>query len=643
MANFRKEAIYETQSKPGVSFRDEAIYEKPLQLGLIDTAKDVYKSAEQGLMKVPSNILGFGNDIANLAHTGGTYVGEKLIQKFADPEYKAEYDQPFPYGSQFFEEKINSLTDSKPYQPKTGFGRQAETTANVVGTVLAGPGRTAKTIGDAAMASVGLQQAKEYAPDSPTTQLAAAILTPIIARKGVDLAQTGLEKLRTALRNPNATQIMQEAQAIGVQPTAGMVGGNFVKGTEDLARKGTTSSLAVTPAIERTRGQIEGNVAKLTQGMGAEPDIVRAGESSIASLRRAAQEQRIPVNKLYEKVDEVFPPNKLTATPNTIKTMEDAIAAYGTEREAKRQLGQKFYDDLVALKTEGASPRFLRDIRQENRNIQYNPATPQAEKRAANIMAKSVTDDLKQGAKNISDEALASFEAADAANAAYRARFNPFKGWLENDPEKAKTVESFVNKFVNSTKENKVGDTRFLIRARNALPEKDFDKLTGFVFNKLGEGREGFDPATFFTNYNKMSNSAKKILTRGDQGHLSALEHIAKVSKEFAGNAISKNPSGTAGQAATGLQIAGAATTSGAAILQGKPLTALLSAIATLGLPYAGGKLLESKVFVNWLAKAPKDPKQLTSYIETLNNVAKASPAIANEIMEYKNKLKTEN
>jgi hypothetical protein len=178
------------------------------------------------------------------------------------------------------------------------------------------------------------------------------------------------------------------------------------------------------------------------------------------------------------------------------------------------------------------------------------------------------------------------------------------------------------------------GDPIRLARTLRSMPQDEANTVRATILSKMGQASEGrqddmgeiFSPAEFVTNWNKMSDRAKGILFQGE--HRKALDDIAKV---YAGMKASSRYANTS---KTGIALGATGTMSAAA---DGLLTGGMAIIAQFG----AGKLLGSPRFARWLASYAKKPNPVAalSHINGLAKVARAEPALANEIFGLQQRL----
>jgi hypothetical protein len=179
------------------------------------------------------------------------------------------------------------------------------------------------------------------------------------------------------------------------------------------------------------------------------------------------------------------------------------------------------------------------------------------------------------------------------------------------------------------------GDFAKLSQAIRSLPDEEANAARGTVITMLGRANDGaqnsigtqFSPITFATQWNKMSPRAKAVLFQGE--HRAALDDIAGVATGMKRADRYNNNSNT------GVMVGGAATAG--TFLANMPL-AVASVLGQVG----AGAVLGSTRVAKWLAALTRKPneKAALAHIARLDNVAKAEPVIANEVLQLQTRLR---
>lgn len=318
---------------------------------------DVGKSVASGLSQIPAQILGSGNDLANLAVNAGQYVGGKLVQGYGqlsgDEEaknYQTQYSQPFPFGT----ENIKNFAESQgvpvsyDYNPQTQLGDYAKTGSNFVGSTIASKGKNLLSTSPATLANdakqalasaVSFETAKQIAPDNAVVQGIAAIAPSVIG---------GASK---------PSQFLREKTAIPVSGTAQ----NIVKGVGNL-KSGIQS---------RTPEQLRESLQKTKDISTAAYDSVKASKTTInpnasnkirRTIAAALRDKGILNEKLHANtlsvVRDMRDRLRDTKNPVTVEELDQfrrllsgsasqTAAQRATEDAAKSMVALNAFDDAI--------------------------------------------------------------------------------------------------------------------------------------------------------------------------------------------------------------------------------------------------------------------------------------------------------
>lgn len=180
----------------------------------------------------------------------------------------------------------------------------------------------------------------------------------------------------------------------------------------------------------------------------------------------------------------------------------------------------------------------------------------------------------------------------------------------------------------------KGGDALKLGQAMRSMPPDEAATVRATIIDRLGRANpsaqdpngELFSPETFLTQWNKMSPRAKAVLFH-DPKLRAGLDDLAKVAHGVRQSNRYANVSQTGG--AVNL----------IALLASGPAGFKLGAAQ-----YAGGKLLASPKFVEWLMRTPqvREPmvrRAMQRHIGQLSGLAAKEPAIRNEVLAMQQRL----
>jgi hypothetical protein len=207
----------------------------------------------------------------------------------------------------------------------------------------------------------------------------------------------------------------------------------------------------------------------------------------------------------------------------------------------------------------------------------------------------------------------------------------------------------------------KDGMGRLQLLMRNFRPEER-DTLAASVWQQLGNAKAGmkegvdvgadsyeFSANTFLTNWNNLSDSAKRVLFSGERYRniIPSINDLVKVTTgaREAGKAVNTSNTGGAQMVTSALLGAGGLVGGGVGGDMTQALVGGLSALSGLVLTSnTAAKLLESPRFIRWVSDTSKlvsnNPNTLTTQIAKLSPIATAEPGMSDAIEAYYKQIK---
>lgn len=241
-----------------------------------------------------------------------------------------------------------------------------------------------------------------------------------------------------------------------------------------------------------------------------------------------------------------------------------------------------------------------------------------------NRRAGQVLDALSEDiASQLSPEAAAAFRNADRAYA-----------------ERLKTIDDVMTQIVGRNGDRSAeavadrlirlgrGDSARLRSFLNAVEPEEAGIIRGSLIQEMGRANSGaqnaagdaFSLQSFLTNWDKMPDRTRDLLFRGE--HRQAIEALARYAEGARGARTYANTSNTGGaNNATGVARSAA---SGAAAVGSLGVSAVLENLT--------GRLLGSRRFAQWLARAPREPGGVGAWARRLGVIATREPALAPDI-----------
>jgi len=423
-------------------------------------------------------------------------------------------------------------------------------------------------------------------------------------------------------------EVLQAADDLRIPVVPAVTGGTTARKLTGGARQGFISDRPIAGAVDRmeTAGGAARNRIASTEGR------VLDGEEAGDTVRQAANVySRRTSNiggKLYNRADRMAGGEQLPL-PSAIQAADDELAQL-----AKGPGGAEsaLYRDIGKLREQMASGSFevdgIRAFRSRLRNELTERGlrgTPQDV--AFSRILQAAEDDMISGLQASGKGSAAG--ALKTAAAFWRKRVETIDEVLEpiigkNSARSGEQIVSAVERLANP----KTGNASRLRQLVHAMPKEEARSVSATIISRMGRptagaaertDEGGFSFGTFLTNWNNMSPRAKSALFSPET--MEALNKLATVSRGVKQAGASMNTSNTAGA----IQVQAAIT--------GIPwLIDPLSAVAITGGQWTVGRLLASPRVARWIASAPKNPAARGNHIARLGGIARAEPAIANEL-----------
>lgn len=178
------------------------------------------------------------------------------------------------------------------------------------------------------------------------------------------------------------------------------------------------------------------------------------------------------------------------------------------------------------------------------------------------------------------------------------------------------------------------GNNARAVRFLNALPPEEQANTRASIIGALGRQApgaqnadgNGFSLSKFLTDWNKIGETAKRAYFGNEsRAALNDLAAVAQGTKEAQGYANRSNSSG--------------GIWGNLGVLAGGAVAAPVAAASGLAAQLVGGRLLASPRFARWLARAPRTSLGSAAYLDRLSRIARAEPAIANDVLGLQQRL----
>lgn len=431
--------------------------------------------------------------------------------------------------------------------------------------------------------------------------------------------------------NVEGAAVQRAADELGIETIPAVVGGTTSRRLTSGARQGFVSDRPIAKRVDRMEEQGMAARDMAAEGLEEGLDAAEAGEVVRAAANVFSKRTSTIGGNLYARADRKAGGIELPL-PSAIQAADAELAQLA---KAPGGAQSSLYKDIKALRDSMASGKFevdgIRAFRTRLRNELTERGlrgTPQDV--TYGRILEAAENDMMSGLRAAGKDDAA--QALRTASAFWKKRVETIDEVLEpvlgkNSPKSGEQILTSLERLANP----KTGDSARLRRLFEAMPEREASAVRATIINRLGRKTPGaadnadeatFSFNTFLTNWNNMSPKAKATLFPKESRE--ALDKLAVVSRgvKEAGGAM--NTSNTAGA------LVSQGAISGALWWIADPLTALGAA----GGQYMIGKLLASPKVARIIAGAPKvNTRQARRALSArLGNIAKAEPAIANEI-----------
>ena len=307
-----------------------------------------------------------------------------------------------------------------------------------------------------------------------------------------------------------------EAQASGIVPPIASYG----EGTATLSKVVSEIPFG-TKRLSDEPGRIAMEAEETLKRIAPPVSKEAAGRKIITGINSWMDSTKTKADELYKNVDQFISKDTYLPAFKTIDFLEDIVDTYNTAPNFFAQSGLKPITSILKdLKNGGTIDlqqwKVLRGFRSElGRSISSNsgPLSAGLTVGRQKQLYQALSEDLDAAAKAAGPKAYNAYKRADKY---YNARQKRIENTLLNvsklqDPEQA---YSYISKVIKSggPKES----ARIINSIRRSLPDDDFQDVSLGIISNLGRVENNvFDPAMFLKEWNKISETGKKLLVSG--------------------------------------------------------------------------------------------------------------------------------
>ncbi len=337
------------------------------------------------------------------------------------------------------------------------------------------------------------------------------------------------------------------AKDLGITPSLGMTGKTGAMTAATLEKVPFAADMVAKDAA-RAVGEVEGAFRKVISG-GLSPSS--AGELLQKGLTAFVGKFKERSNKLYDEVAAQIPPGTRVDVSNMRTAVDEAKQYFSGNPELAQKLGLTKWDGVIAeAQKNGITWQAVRQLRSQigeaigsNRGALVDEDIGRLKQ-----LYGALTTDMEAAAKAAGPKA---YQAWSRANGFYKSGSKRIERSLDatisaKNPERAFEAFDALTQADRST-----ADITRMRQIKSSLSRDDWTQVSESIADRLGKAKAGgqnadgnvFSPATFLTEWNKMSPEARNILF--DEPVRTELEKIAKVAERVKAGNMERNSSNT--------------------------------------------------------------------------------------------------
>jgi len=453
-------------------------------------------------------------------------------------------------------------------------------------------------------------------------------------------------------KGEDTASLMNAYVEIGAQPTAGTISGSkTIQQIESSLQGMPVSADVLDKSYQSTIDAMDKYSRGLISSLGGKGDAELAGEAAQKGVEKFAKEFSFKGGKLYDELDKFVKPGTQIATPEFNSTVKEVMTKYSRDPEfaeiltpktikmlskaveATEQRGGMAYSTWQSLRKQLANEMSSKGVLDDVNTAEIKR------------LYGAISDDMGTAASGLGDDAFKAFNRANSFWRAGRTRLDDVLTPLVSKSNGVKIYNAVTK-----------GSPKEILALRKSIPKKEWNQVVAQVFENLGRATPGaqsaagdvFSPATFLTNYNKMSAGAKRQLFGHDPILSKSIDNLSKVAGAIKDMANVSNTSKTAQAGAyMGMLLGGMGAYQGyqEGGIEGAATGAAGGFVTGAMAPYAASKLMTSRGFVNWLADSATvtvtNPKAVSAHILRLHLISEREPHVKEEIRQYLEQLQT--
>ncbi len=484
-----------------------------------------------------------------------------------------------------------------------------------------------------------------------TADVGIEVLANTVGHRVGDLLEAGVKKglsKGAALARTSGDEIFKAFNRMGVTPTAGAVSGNVgIQGIEQALAKLPSSADIVGTKYGQLIEDMGTYAEKLAGGLSPIEGKEAAGEALRRGFGSFVSRFKAQADELYTKVDDFIPGSKKVQANNFTNSVNEVITQFKDDPEFAEILTAPLMKKLssaakVSAERGGMTYNTMRALRSQiGKAINQNSLIPDVSQAELKQVYGALSDDVMMAAKSVNDDA---FNAAKRANTYWRAGRARLDDVLQPVVNK-----DLSHKIFEAAMQGARSSGQKLRAIKKSIPANEWNGVVAQQIREMGRATPGkqdatgelFSPATFLTNYNRLSKDAKKVLFTGIQykGLEKSINDLVTTSAALKDVSQMANTSGTAQQLMY-MQMLTGGLGGLAGMDQGDSAAggAIGGIAISLATPWAAAKLITNPKFVSWLADAGKaavTQNGIGAHLGRLSAIAENNKDIAPAIYEY--------
>lgn len=322
-------------------------------------------------------------------------------------------------------------------------------------------------------------------------------------------------------------QAATTAERLGAPLPKGVVSDNpAIQATTAKMRQIPFAGEKIGERVGETQAAAGEHIGDIASGMAASPDRAAADAILKPGLEKVIADNRATIDAGYNGARSLIDQNRRFTMPRTDAALNEIMAARKAAGWTNPAQGLEQFRNVAGGATFNGAHRARVDARDAGNVLVPHPGYNADD---FNRLTRAMTADLRDMAHTAGGpRALAAFDAAEKEFGKL-AEQNGILQKLANSKG-----EGTIATLLGAAKE-KGGDVRLLAQLKAKMDPADFQQIGGMLLHELGQHNPqgDFSLAKFVTNWNKVSDGAKRVLF--SPTHLRDIEDIVGMGQHIKG------------------------------------------------------------------------------------------------------------